>query len=313
MNSIFLINDSNYTQPIKEAHFNLWMVGEQRFLDVGLRLAAGQKIELYLPWTQAQIEDLYPILNSGEVLNAIFNQHLTVTQTTGLGYTTVDRGNGILIDVVKIKNITGTNFTLHNTTNTNTFTKITIEPDMQTPNDSYVRLRARGFGENVFSEIHKGTNSVVNPYRESVEAIDFRINEMRTVTPSDFNKPNLVTPPIEKLHFFLLKGFHETNLLSSPPYFRCRELEDRAWDKYLPAPWTGKEAILAYHWKKDVASTEHYSVLATFGNKRASKRILFLYVVVIVLLNCASNLAYDCINTLNSSNNDNTTQQCSSK
>jgi len=292
MNSIFLLNDTNQAQVIKEAHFNLWMVGEERFLDVGLRLVAGQKIELYLPWINAEIKDLYEILRDGDVLNAIYNQHLTVTQTTGLGYTTVTRGTDSF-DVIKIKNPAPTTFVLHNTTHSNSFTKVTIEPDKQTPNDSYVRLRAKGFGENVFNKKHVGTDSVVNPYRESIEAVDFRVNEIRTVTPSDFHKGVFNTPQIGMLHFFLLKSFHETNTLSSPLYIRCRELEDKAWDKYLALGRENKVATLAYHWKKPINEAEHFSVLATFSEKKASWAIVMLYMLVIVLLNCISTFAYE--------------------
>lgn len=292
MNSIFLLNESDQTKSIKEAHFNLWMVGSERFLDIGLRLEVGQKLEIYLPWANAEITDLYDTLKSGDVLNAIFNQHLTVTQTTGLGYTTVTRGTD-RFDVIKVKSLATSNLKLHNTTHNNSFTKISIEPEKNTPNDSYVRIRAKGFESNVFDKKHIGTDSFVNPYRESIEAVDFRVNEIRTVTPSDFQKGMFDTPSITTLHFFLLKSFHETNSLSSPPYLRCRELEDKAWDTYLALTSQNKEAILAYHWKKEIKPAEHFSVLATFGEKKTSWLTVFFYLVIIILLNCISNFAYD--------------------
>lgn len=312
MNSIFLLNEINYSQNIGEAHFNLWMVGEEPFLDVGLRLVQGQRVELYLPWDNATITDLYSVICDAKILNAIFNQHLTVTQTTGSGFSTVDRGSS-KIDVVEIKDTTGCHASISNTANSKSYTKFTIESKKQTPNDSYVRLRARGFGKDVFSKKHEGTNSVVNPYREAIEAVDFRLNEMRTVTPADFGKPGLATPPIDKLHFFLLKGFHETNSLSSPPYDRCRELEDVAWKNYLPRNQASNEATLAYHWKKAVKDAEHFSVLSTFGEKRASKRILLVYVLAIVFINLLSNAIYDGIKATDSSSASTDKQQKTSQ
>jgi len=292
MNSIFLLNETNQAQLIKQAHFNLWMVGNERFLDVGLRMVRDQRIELYLPWNNAVISDLYDTLKDGDVLNAIFNQHLTVTQTTGLGYTTVTRGTDVF-DVVKVKDITATPFVLHNTTHSNAYTKITIEPDKLTPNDSYIRLRAKGFGNDVFNTTHVCTGSFLNPYRESIEAVDFRVNEIRTVTPSDFKKTAVEIPVIQDLHFFLLKSFHETNSLSSPPYTRCRELEDKAWVQYLALSQENKVATLAYHWKKSLSKGEHFSILATFGEKKASWLIVFFYVVIIVILNLFSTFTYE--------------------
>lgn len=298
MNSIFILNSgaaAAQNKPIIEAHFNLWMVDEERFLDIGLKLEPNQEVELYLPWKAAQIEDLYDKVAQDDVLNAIFNQHLDVSTSTSVPWKTVTCGTEVF-DVMKA-GFSATDFQLANTTNNKIFSKITIKPSQLTTNVAYVRLRARGFAENVFDKEHTATGAFLSPHRESTEAIDFRVNEIRTVQPTGFGKGAFTTPEISKLHFFLLKSFHVTNLLSSPPYFRCRELEDKAWEKYLPSSQAIDEAILAYHWKRTssdkVGSGQHFSVLATFGEKKTSWGIILLYVAIIILLNCGSSFLYD--------------------
>jgi hypothetical protein len=300
MNSIFLLNsggEAAQNQSIIEAHFNLWMGDEERFLDIGLKLEAGRELELYLPWKDAQIEDLYNKVAHDDVLNAIFNQHLNVTTSTSAQWKNVTCGTEVF-DVM-MADLSVTDFQLTNTANNRTFTKLTIKRAHATPHVAYVRLRAKGFAENVFDKEHTATGAFLNPYRETTRAIDFRINEIRTVQPSCFGKGAFTTPEIMKLHFFLLKSFHVTNLLSSPPYYRCRELEDKAWDKYLPSSNNRDDAILAYHWKRQdkekIGSGQHFSVLATFGEKKASWWIILLYVVIIILLNCSSSFLYDMV------------------
>ena len=299
MNSIFLLNTGDSSAqgtPILEAHFNLWMAGNIRFLDIGLKLEANRELELYLPWKDAKIEELYDRIKHGDVLNAIFNQHLDVTTSTSAQWTTVSCGSN-KFDVMEA-DVTTTAFKLTNSANNHEFTKVTIKRAHSTQNIAYVRLRATGFAANVFDKEHIATGAFLNPHREVTEAIDFRVNEIRTVQPTGFGKGAFSTPEIGKLHFFLLKSFHVTSLLSSPPYFRCRELEDKAWEKYLP-PSSNKQddAILAYHWKRidqqKVNAGEHFSVLATFGEKKTSWWIVLLYVAVIIVLNLASSFAYD--------------------
>lgn len=293
MNSLFIINQTNQSATIKEVHLNLWMVGDERFLDIGLRLEPNQIIELYLPWKNANLVDLYDSMLDVQVLNAIFNQHLSINTDSGASHATVTRGIDSF-DLVKVKNLKGENFTLPHSTGSTSATKVMIEPIKATTNDAYLRIRARGFGEEIFSTAHSGNDSVVNPYRETIEAIDFRVNEIRTVAQDAFNKTALCIPAINKLHFFLVKSFRETNLLCSPAYDRCRELEDKAWETYLSPMKINGETILAYHWKKsELAKGDHFSVLATFGCKRVSKRIIFLYLAVILVLNLVSSVIYE--------------------
>ncbi len=295
MNSIFLLNSGAATEqdhPIIEAHFNLWMVGTERFLDIGLKLEPNREVELYLPWEDAVLEDLYEKMKQSDVLNAIFNQHLAVATSTNFSWITVTCG-AERFDVMEA-DCKYSNVKLKNTADNSTCTKITIKPKYTSNLVAYVRLRAKSFPSDVFDEEHSATGAFLSPHRETIEAIDFRVNEIRTVQPAEFGKGTFKTPEIKKLHFFLLKSFQVTNLLSSPQYDRCRELEDKAWEKYLPTLNKKNGGTLAYHWKKsNINAGEHFSVLATFGEKKTSWWIVLLYVGVIILLNLLSSSLYD--------------------
>lgn len=314
MSSIFLFSEDH--TPIEQVHFNLWMVGgDEPFIDIGLRIKEGQEIVLYLPWGKVLCEDLYEKIKDEEVLNALFNQHLSVTKNTENSYFTASR-NGESFDVMKAAiSITESVDENEKSDENKKFTRIVIKRTISTGNDAYVRFRARGFKNNIFNKKHTVTNWGLSPYDEIIEAIDFRVNEIRTAKRSDFDNSNgFKTPAITDLHFLLLKSFRETNSLVSPNYERCRELEDDAWKKYLLSNnnlekssthfnrlksalkilkfFNEKEAILAYHWKKKIKEEEHFSVLATFIKKTVSWRVL-IYIAVIILLNNYSKTIWD--------------------
>jgi hypothetical protein len=265
MNSIFLfLNDGNIHSKIDEVHFNLWIVGSARFLDIGLKLAENQKVELYLPWKASVPEDLFDIIKDVNILNAIFNEHLSTSTSTNLDYFTVELKSEKFNIVKSDFNIEQKKLNGHD------FTKLIVLAKSDAKGVSYVRFRIRDFGKNIFSNTHTGGDSLLNPYRESIEVIDFRVNELRSIPYSEIKSGKFVTPAIDKMHFFLLKSYHESNTLASPEYLRCRELEDKAWEKYLPVNLKPDDATLAYHWTKALGEGSHFSVLATFSKKKTS-------------------------------------------
>ncbi len=288
MNSIFLLSENNF--PIKEVHFNLWMVGDDPFIDIGLKLGKRQKLLLYLPWEDACVEDLYETIKDQDVLNAIFNQHIKLSTKDDDSYLTISRNNE-KFDIVRAC-LNKKKLEIENTTHNNRYTQFVIEANSQAENIdvAYVRLRARGFENNVFCT-EKKIGRLISPFREITEAIDFRINELRTLKPSnsEIRQKFTTTPKIEILHFFLVKDFGEINSLNSPNYDRCREFEDKAWDKYLPSRNVTKGAKLAYHWKKNrIEEREHFSILAIFKKKDTYWKSILSYFLALVFLNILS-------------------------
>lgn len=288
MNSIFLFSKCN--SPIKEVHFNLWMTDDKEsFIDIGLKIKKGQRLVLYLPWENADVEDLYEIIKCEDVLDAIFNEHLAISRTSDDAYLTVSRSNE-KFDVVRAC-IHTNKIKIQNSTNHSDYTRLTVEanPQGQNIDIAYVRLRARGFKRGIFNREHSIKPRWLSPYKESIEAIDFRVNELRTVKQSDLDREkDFKIPKIGTLHFFLLKHFSELSTIVSPNYDRCRELEDKAWDKYLCIDHTDDKA-LAYHWKKNkIEEEQHFSVLATFATKKVSVWTLTFYIAVLIGLNILS-------------------------
>lgn len=286
MNSIFLFSQDNTS--IKEVHLNLWMSSEYNpFLDIGLKLNKGQKLILYLPWEDAKIEDLYETIKDQDVLNAIFNQHLKTTTKDEDSYLTVSRSNekfDIVRACIHTKKSNIENSTLHNK-----FTQLTIEANPQAENIdvAYIRLRTQGFESNIFSNKRK-VGFLISPFHEITEVIDFRINELRTIKQSNFEVKEKfqTTPKIEILHFFILKNFRETISLNSPHYDRCREFEDKAWDKYLSSRNISAKEKLAYHWKKNrIENGDHFSILAIFNEKKISGWTLLSYFLGLLVIN----------------------------
>ncbi|GEM_PF-5197489 len=275
MNSVFLLSENE----IEEAHFNLFIDGKSTFLDVGLKLRKDQKIELFLPWKSESPEDLFNIIKKQEVLCALFNQHLKINSSTGSNqYITADLG-AKKFDVVCAK-VNKENI------NYDTYTKFTIErPSTATSDIAYLRLRFKGTKSNFFNKCHTGSDAAVSPVKESIEVIDFRINEVRSVYWEEFPTNIQNTPGIKKLHFFLLKSYREVNTLANPSYHRCRELEDKPWETYLPNR-DDDDATLAYHWKSEneILEKGHYAILATFNKKQTSITKVIIYICIIILI-----------------------------
>lgn len=287
MSSIFLFSNSH--SSIKEVHFNLWMIGDDPFIDVGIKIGRGQKLKLFLPIENACIDDLYETISDHDVLNAIFNQHLRISRDDAHSFITVTRNSNDKFDVVRAC-LKENKLEIENATHNYRFTELIIEAEPQALNVdmAYVRLRVRGFKDNVFNKKHEETVHGISPYLETIEVIDFRVNEFRTVKQSDFKKDDefITVPKIEILHFFLLKSFRETNILTSPSYDRCRVFENETWKKYLPSENINEETKLAYHWKKSkIEEGQHFSVLATFSKKRILEIAIAMYALVFLLLN----------------------------
>jgi hypothetical protein len=279
MNSIFLLSK----QEIEEAHFNLFIDGKSTFLDVGLKLRKDQKIELFLPWKSESPDDLFKIIKEKEVLCALFNQHLNINSSTGSSqYITADLG-AKKFDVVCAKvNKVEINY--------DTYTKFTIERHSTATSDiAYLRLRFKGTKTNFFNKCHTGSDAAISPVRESIEVIDFRINEVRSVYWEEFPTDIENTPGIKKLHFFLLKSYKEVNTLANPSYHRCRELEDKPWETYLPNR-DADDATLAYHWKSEdeIIEKGHYAILAIFNRKQTSISKVVLYICIIIFISWLS-------------------------
>ncbi len=279
MNSIFLLS----IDEIKEAHFNLFIDGKSTFLDVGLKLGKDQKIELFLPWKSEVPEDLFKIIKEQDVLCALFNQHLNInTPTNNSQYITADLGDK-KFDVVCAK-------VNKEEIKYDTYTKFTIEPHKTSTNEeAYLRLRFEGTRTNFFNKCHTGSDAAISPFKESIEVIDFRINEVRSVYWEEFPSDIKVTPKINKLHFFLLKSYKEVNTLANPSYHRCRELEDKPWKTYLPNR-DGNDATLAYHWKSEdeIPEKNHYAILAIFNKKQTSISKVLIYICIIIFISWLS-------------------------
>jgi hypothetical protein len=69
-------------------------------------------------------------------------------------------------------------------------------------------------------------------------------------------------------------------------------LEDEAWDAYLDNANDKDDVVLAYHWTKSLSLGNHFAVLATFGMKKTSWLIVFIYAVVLILINISSSYIY---------------------
>jgi len=286
MKSIFLLSKDE----IEEAHFNLFIDEQNTFLDVGLMLKKDQTIELFLPWKSEDPEDLFDKIKGDNVLSALFNQHLTKNTSSGnTHYVEVTLGNKTF-DVAHSK-VTNAGIANNDTVIVDgTYTKFSITHHNKIKNNvAYVRLRFKGTKTNFFNKCHTGSDAVISPFRESIEVIDFRINEVRSVYWEEFPTEIEKTPCIKKLHFFLLKSYREINTLANPNYHRCRELENRPWEKYLPDR-SANDATLAYHWKSEneIPENNHYAILAIFNRKQTSKGKVFLYIIVIIFISWAS-------------------------
>lgn len=253
--ALWFETDSNEGSDfIADIHFNLWNLHYRKakppFLDIGIKIYEPQKyskVFFYIPWiiSKDDITDLGQYLKSSEMLCTIFNDDYALSQEphskiikannlsdkssieiycldTNSDIVVDDKYDGTIICFDRPKSLSGTC-------------------------TEYFRFRITSSNFNRIIKTYNPKNVFLQSAFSTVEAIDFRFNDYRSLPSSLLEvMRNDVSFKIGKVHFLLITE-SDVDLLYSSISPTARELEEKIWIEYFKE--LSKKHVVAYHWR----------------------------------------------------------------
>lgn len=240
---------------IAEVHFNLWNMHYNKAmppsLDIGIKTEKSKKcseINLFIPFKIdiTNICDLGNSLKSSEILCNVFNEdYITSHQGGEKILKVIDNTSNAIMNIycLDISNDIKIEEKFYGT-----LVKIKYPNVLRDiPIPSYFRLRIHSKSFKQIIKSYNPKNIFLQSATSTIEAIDFRFNDYRSLHPSLLEMMREGTSySIGKVHFLLLTEADVEVQYSSTPS-SARELETEIWDGYFKNI-LGKN-IVAYHWK----------------------------------------------------------------
>lgn len=238
-----------------DVHFNLWSLhhknGDLPCLDVGIKIHTPQgysKVWFYIPWeiSKDDLRDLGKSLAETEMLCTVFNEDYTLLQYAQSKVIQVKDNDGTLafsiycLDIqndLKVEHQFGGTVVSFNRPNQ------LGEPSAA----EYYRFRICSDGFDCIIKCYSPSNILLQSAVSTTEAIDFRFNDYRSLSPSLIEAMRAEKSyEIQKVHFLLITEA-DVDLQFSSTAPTARELEKDVWKRYYPG--VEKKNIVAYHWK----------------------------------------------------------------
>lgn len=168
--------------------------------------------------------------------------------------------------------------------------------------DGYLRFRLilDPISKKALSTYYVPSDSFMLTTEESMEIIDFRVNEIRN-TPVNVSSLQTFRSVLKKVHFFIIREVKSEYVMSDKSYHRSRLLEGDLWKKYLQShhikPIRDVPKMLIFHWKSDDSSKtlENFSAFAKFRHTRRSLWIILRSIVIGLVFSIFANWLYDLI------------------
>lgn len=293
------------------------------FLDIGVKFKnIDSRINIYIPFIIH--ENSYDsqmglkVANDVLLLSAIFNTEIKNITFSDSRYhhsdITFSDGEEIRfftnIELVN-SNSFGNGVELHNVEDEGTIISFPLSNfDLKEKTSGYFRFRLilEGANKKALSTYYKPSDRFLLTTEETVEVIDFRINEVRN-TPESINCFLTEKVPLNAVHFFIIREVESEYVMSDKGYSRCRFLEGDLWKKYLQTkhlkPIQNVPKMLIFHWKEiakpinpdSVSSTpkrlNNFSAFAKFRYPRYSLFIILRSIVIALILSVFANKLSD--------------------
>lgn len=172
--------------------------------------------------------------------------------------------------------------------------------------DGYFRFRLilNPLSRRALSTYYIPSDSFMLTTEESVEIIDFRVNEIRN-TPKKVNSLLKSGDVLTKVHFFLIREVKSEYVMSDTKYHRSRLLEGDLWQGYLQSqhvkPIKNVSKMLIFHWKSSKEELindkylENFSAFAKFRHTRHSFWIIVRSIIIVLFFSIVANGLYDVI------------------
>lgn len=181
--------------------------------------------------------------------------------------------------------------------------------DLKEQTSGYFRFRLilEGANKKALSTYYKPSDRFLLTTEETVEVIDFRINEVRN-TPESINCFITEKVLLDAVHFFIIREVESEFVMSDKSYSRCRFLEGDLWKKYLQTKHLKSiqrvPKMLIFHWKdtskpkdynskQDSKGLNNFSAFAKFRYPRYSLFIILRSIMIALILSVAANKLSD--------------------
>lgn len=300
-----------------DIHINYWIIKSKfifrdHFIDFGIKLIdwQGGGVSLYLPlgYVNKSLVEVGKELRERELANALFNENCEITSSENkrfeiklpeeqLTVFVFDKEN----DVRSAQRYDGTLFTFEIPRETNNwYLRFRIKISYK---EAITNLFKSGTWHTIrssFSKKHTPKGSFYQSVRSSVEAVDFRLNDRRSLNYSllDAHQNKFLKP--RKLHFFLIYEDDEEFIYSTSKPKKDRLLENDVWGAYLKKVSGTKTKFCATHWACSPPSDEGWEVFLKirYGSANIVTIIWYLLLIISVALivNIVSAYLYDKLN-----------------
>ena len=287
----FWLEGSKSDDTSIELHFNFWLLNmgskkEINYLDVGVKFKSLENINsinIFFPFKITKdnyIDSLGRTLsNNKDLIAAIFNARIDTTKEVkpnvqDIYFTNNEKDTLRVFSQIELSeqgDSKGVNITHQDGGSILSFPERLITCSAEGKNDDifgYFRFRINLNSEDKksISQLYVSKDAKFLSRMESIEIVDFRVNEIRNLPPkivSYLSNDSCIT----SVHFFLIRETNSEHKLSHSEFKRCRILEKNLWDSYLSVP-SGisiPDQMLIYHWKEQLKEPNEKKYLDNFS------------------------------------------------
>jgi len=248
-----------------DLHVNYWVIKQRlllrnHFLDFGLKLngCKGGKVHFFIPIKKIDecIFDVGAELTERKLANALFNENCEIISKTEKRIEIKLPEEQLTVFVIDIKNdiktqslYDGTLFSINLPSETkNWYIRFRIKIGFKQALKNLLLSREWQTIRSVFSKKDTPNGSFYQSVRNSVEAIDFRVNNKRSLNFSLLDENQDKFLKFRKLHFLLISESDEGLNFSSTKPKKIHLLENEVWQKYLKGASKKYKNYCAYQW-----------------------------------------------------------------
>ncbi|MBQ0067137.1 MAG: hypothetical protein KBS60_02945 [Phascolarctobacterium sp.] len=293
--------------PQIDVHVNIWnQIGNRDsqycYIDFGIKVYDISLIDemfLYCPvkLSKDDVKDLGGVYANTPLVNSIFNENYSIVDSgrkrypvsdkTGIKFVCYALGGHeyeVLPDSVDKDNATIITFSTKSWQN---------ESDKNLGNTYYVRFRIKiNLAKEKFIKELNTTDSALNDIFTKTEIIDFRLNDVRSMSVERQELfGNCDKFDIKCVHCLIMRRASDRMLVDGKCDYGVRLLESEIWKDYVDNLST---EVFAYHFKKDVRenikknSIDVFNVLVRVQSKKVISK--WVYMLIIIVLGIASSL-----------------------
>lgn len=126
--------------------------------------------------------------------------------------------------------------------------------------------------------------------RSSIEAVDFRVNDKRSLNLSLLDENHVNFLKLRKLHFLLIHDIDEELIFSTTKPKKIRLLENEIWSEYLHGVSGTNRKYCANQWSCKPLDAEGWEIFIKIRFASANVLTIGWYIILIMLLAFSVNI-----------------------